>query len=311
MSPPHPDTPGAVPALATIAGGALLLCALGVLIAQAWIWSAVPDEGDWRLAADALKARHEPGDAFRVEPEWDSRPRVHLQAYEYVPAADATWFDVAPYRRIWILAERGREADVSAHMPEGWSLGEPEIFGTVSLWLASRPSPEATRWDVLSALKDASVRREYGDRVEPCERYEGGDWPAWRCRRRDPFMFVGETLQTVTNDTHRCLWAMPIDRGGRLIIEFPEVPRGARLQGHYGQPIDAVRSGRGAPVSFEVSVDGSRVHHKTFGLHEEGFQPWSASMPEGAEGVASVRFVVSAASQVDRFFCFTARVVAP
>lgn len=297
--------------LATLAGGALLLSSLGVLVAQALIWGAVPEDDDWRRAAEALKARHQQGDAFRVEPQWDSRPRVHLQPYEYVPAADATWFDVAPYRRVWVLAERGRQQEVRDHLPQGWRLDEPEHFGSVSLWLASSPSPGATRWDVLSGLKDASVRRDYGGRVESCDRYEGGDWPAWRCRRRDPFLYVGETLQTVTNDTHRCLWAMPIDRGGRLIIEFPEVPRGATLQGHYGQPIDAVRSGRGAPVNFEVSVDGARVHHKVFGLHEEGFQPWSASMPEGGGEVASVRFVVSAASQVDRFFCFTARVVSP
>ena len=281
-----------------------------MLLAQ-WVqYRSVPSEEDWEAAARHVAENAGKGDAFRVEPEWDSRPRVFLQDMDYVPAREATWFDVAPYERVWILLESGLESRAAAHMPPEWSpTTSPIPFGDVSVWLAERPRESVTRWDVLSALADAEVRREYADRTTACKTYEGGAFQAWHCPRRDPFLYVGETIQTVTNDTHRCLWAMPIDKGGRLVVSFDGVPGGRTLSGHYGQPIDAVRSKRGAPITFEVEVEGEAVHRKVFGLHEEGFLPWSVELPAGGGELSSVAFLVSSSDKQDRFFCFTARIV--
>ena len=292
------------------AAAVMILGALGVLVAQAVQYTSVPSNDDWRRAAQSVREQATGNDAFRVEPEWDSRPRVHLQEMAYVPAQDATWFDTAPYERVWILAESGRESIARARMPGGWRFGDSaQRFESVVVMQALPPEPDPTLWDVFGALSGASVRREYAARAETCERFEGGDWPTWHCRKRDPLMVVGETLQTVTNDTHRCLWAMPIDQGGRLVISFEGVARGRTIQGHHGQPIDAVRSKRGGPVRFEVMVEGEVVYHKTFGLHEEGFEPWSAALPAGEGALGSVAFSVQASNHLDRFFCFTARVV--
>jgi hypothetical protein len=291
----------------TVAAAALGLCAVGVLIAQAVQYNAVPSLDDWAAATEVIKTRSSDGDAFRVEPQWDSRPRVFLPNMTYEPSVDPTWFDLAPHTRIWTLVEAGREDAARARFPAGWQVAPPEPFGSVSLLMAERSAADPTPWDALTAMKDARIRRDYGDRVEDCKSYTPGQWQAWQCRRRDAFLYVGETMQTVTNDVHRCLWAMPIDGGGKLRIQFDGVPTGT-LRGHYGQPIDAVRSRRGAPVTFEVKDGDRTVHSKTFSLSEEGFIPWQAQL-EGDGKTASLTFVVSAASQVDRFFCFTARVV--
>ena len=62
-------------------------------------------------------------------------------------------------------------------------------------------------------------------------------------------------------------------------------------------------------ISDSVQNDGGQtIHSRTFALKEEGFQPWQVPL-KGDGKVAALTFVVSAASQVDRFFCFTARVV--
>jgi hypothetical protein len=291
-------------------GALLVMAALGVLVAQAYQYASVPSEEDWASAARYVESQAGERDAFRVEPEWDSRPRVYLQGMSYVPAEEATFFDLDPYERVWILAESRRETRAVSRMPPSWRLtSSPETFGSVTVLMASPPAENATRWDVFSALKDAKVRREYGDKTEDCLSYRPGPFQSWRCRKADPWLYVGETLQTVTNDTHRCLWAMPIDRGGRLVISFKDVPGGASLRGHYGQPIDAIRSKRGGPVRFEVLVNGEVAHRKVFGLHEEGFLPWSIPLPAGEDSLDSLDFTVFSTDKRDRFFCFTARVI--
>ncbi len=304
-----------VPAMASrpwalLSAGLLIAASVGVFVAQAVQWSSVPADGDWQRAAERIRAQARPGDAFRVEPEWDSRPRVFLQEMEYVPAERATWFDVAPHARVWLLAEAGREDTAVENMPEGWRIGAPEPFGSVSLLLAEPPSPDPTLWDVLGDLERAKVRRERPEGQEDCQTFEDGKWPAWRCGRRDLLERVGETLQVVTNDAHRCLWAMPVDKGGRLVVHFDGVPPGT-LSGHYGQPIDAIRSNRGGPVTFEVLAAGEVIHRKTFDIHEEGFLPWSVPLaPAEGASAAALTFSISAPGSQDRFFCFTARVTA-
>jgi hypothetical protein len=114
-------------------------------------------------------------------------------------------------------------------------------------------------------------------------------------------------MQVVTNDIHRCLWAMPIDRGGTLAIGFDDVPLGSAMEGYYGQPIDAVRSRRGSPVTFSVRIDGEKVHAKTFAVHEEGFQPFSIDLSAGHKERGAVVFEVQADAKLDRFFCFVAK----
>ena len=221
----------------------------------------------------------------------------------YVPAQSPTWFDLSPYQRVALVSEAGREQRGAARLPSVWAPDGPvDAHGTVSLqWF--RRAADPTVWDVLGALSDARVSRDYGDRQVRCDRYEPGQFPAWHCPRRDKWLYVGETIVPVTNDVHRCLWAMPIDKGGHLRVRFDRVPAGT-LSGYLGQTLPAVRSKRGKPVEFEVLAGGERRFHHTLGLRDEGFLPWQAGRI--AEG--PVEFVVHADNQVDRFFCFAARV---
>jgi hypothetical protein len=168
----------------------------------------------------------------------------------------------------------------------------------------ARREEDPTRWDALGALPQAQVWRVSPGRAQQCADYDAGQ-RAWHCRPRDPWLYVGESVQTVTNDAHRCVWAMPVERGARLEVRFAGVPGGS-LRGYYGQSLEAVRSERGAPVRFGVEVGGRGVWSATLGIHEEGFRGFAVALPERSQ---EVRFVVESEDKTDRFFCFAARVV--
>jgi hypothetical protein len=285
----------------------LALVAGGILAAQVYQRSAIPSEQDWSRAADLVRKSAGEGAAFRVEPAWDARPRVFLESMTYIPATEATWFDTQGFSPIWLLAEAGREPEGVAHFPADWRVKREERFGRVTALELVPPAEDSTLWDVFSSLDAAEVARRYKDRTEPCERWVPGAFPRWDCASPDSFLYVGESMQVVTNDFHRCLWAMPIDRGGTVEIGFDDVPLGAAMHGYYGQPIDAVRSRRGTPVHFSVWIDGAKVHTKTFALDEEGFQPFTIDTRKGDRSRGEVVFKVQADVQLDRFFCFAAR----
>ncbi len=190
-------------------------------------------------------------------------------------------------------------------MPDSWRQeGEAQVFGTVSLHLLVREegSPEPV-WDMMRDLRQAKVRRVYKDRTQNCTDYSDSP-PTWNCKPRDRWLYVGETMQPVTNDVHRCLWAMPIDKGGWLEIHFDEIPKG-RLEVYIGQPLEAIRSSRGEPVSFAIKHGKETLYAKKLGIHEEGWQPISLERAEASP----LSFFVHSDNKLDRFFCMAARVV--
>lgn len=291
-------------------GGALLvLAALASLGAQWWQLRQIPSEQDWSQAAQAAAAGWQPGDAFRVEPWWDSRPRVFLQDKAYLPAQDPTWFDLSAHRRVWVLAEADRLGALPDSMPAPWAAqGEPALASTgrVGAQLFVRPQEDtSTAWDIFSALPEAQVSRvDARGQAQRCQDFDSGQ-QAWHCRPRDPWMYVGESLQPLTNDVHRCVWAMPVDKGRRLEIRFEGVP-GGELRGHYGLTLEAVRSSRGKAVHFAVQVDGEVELERTLDLHQEGWTPFTLPLAQGR--AHKVVFSVQSQDKLDRFFCFAARV---
>ncbi len=79
-----------------LAGLCLVLASVATLGLRAWQTSRIPPATDWAAAAEVVNEAWAPGDAFRVLPAWDSRPRVFLQDKDYIPAAHAYGGDVAP-----------------------------------------------------------------------------------------------------------------------------------------------------------------------------------------------------------------------
>ncbi len=280
----------------------LLTTALATLALQAWQWWRVPAESDARIAATFVSSRLGDTDAFTVVPDYDSRPRVTLQDAAYMPSAEPVVTDLSPYQNLYAIVETGHETTFTGQLPSGWTAESLETFGR---WTVFKASTKARPWNVLDALKDARVeRRRKGAKPEHCNRYSSGEWQRWDCgKRQDAFLYVGEAMQLVTNDPHRCLWAMPIDNDGTLSIEYKGVDLSAGLEGRLGQTFDAVRSERGAPVHFSVFVDDKPGYQTTLGLHDEGFLPFE--LPSAGNN-ATLRFEVNAQNQVDRFFCFSA-----
>ncbi|MBH24172.1 MAG: hypothetical protein CMH57_06910 [Myxococcales bacterium] len=285
----------------------LLTATAATLVAQQLQWRAVPSEGSWRLAAAEVARDADPEtDAFLVDPPWDSRPRVHLGDLPYVAATDVTWFDLDPYQRAWLLTETDRLDHALRRLPAPWTVDRATPTGDVTV-LALTRGEDTTRWDALRALEQATVTRVYANRSEVCDRFSRGERPAWRCKRRDPFLYVGETLQLVTNEPHRCLWAMPIDEGGELRIAWEGVPLQGTLSGRFGQTFDAVRSSRGAPIEFIVRADDELIWEATLGHHDEGFLPFEVALPPGKD-TGRLTFSVHSDDQLDRMFCFVARI---
>ena len=287
-----------------VAGLLLGLGSLVVLAAQALQWSAVPEDDDWAAAARSVRSQWEDTDAFMVEPYWESTPRVYMGNAQYIPTRDIDWHDVALHPRVWVISVADRLDRATARMPSGWQpTGAAQRFGSVVAQKFVR-NADATRWDVLSALPDARVERRYGDRVVKCDRWRPGVMPRWDCPKPDRWLYVGEALEPVSNEMHRCLWAMPVDGQGQLAVAFEGVPAG-RLVGRMGQTLPAVRSQRGQAVKFAVEGGGKTLFSHVLGINDEGYLPWTvAEFPGGR-----LEFQVSSKNQLDRFFCFTARIV--
>lgn len=296
-------TPSRTPGL--IIAALLLVATAATLAAQQLQWAAVPSEQAWKQAAQQVQKQAQPNDAFLIEPSWETRPRVHLPELTYIPADNVTWFDLQPFARTWILSETHRVPDAIARLPHPWKAGQRLSGDTITVIEAIR-GEDPTRWDLFSQLEQAQVTRVYSNRTETCRQFSPTPQPTWHCKKRDPFLYVGERWQLVTNAPHRCLWAMPIDQGGELRIAWDDVPLHGHLVGRFGQTFDAIRSSRGTPIRFAIKIDDDTAWTHTLGLHEEGFQPFAVPLPGRTTG--KVTFSIQADNQLDRMFCFVARV---
>ncbi len=305
MTAPSPaDQPLTPPALQWALAGFFVLGGAAVLIAQALTFQGGPPDADWAAAAARVRQDAQPGDAFMIAPHWQSGPRTHLQTLPWMPAEAPTWADLDPYPRLWLLAEAGREEAAQAALSPDLQTQHVARFGDVTLLLATRAPSPSPAWEALRDLQEAQLTRERPSLPPlPCRTWDTAA-RAWRCPPGGAW--VGETLQVVTNDNHRCIWAQPADPAGTLRLRWEHLTLGQRLEGHYGQPIDAIRSERGAPVTFTVHVNGAPVHARTFDLHDEGFLPWSAPLP-ATSGDDTLEITLQSPDPSDRFFCFTAR----
>jgi len=299
-APPDSTPHGLRLALAAV----LLAATAAVLVAQAVQFDAGPSPEAWRAAAGLVRAEFAEGDAFVVVPAWESRPRTHLEELPYIPAESPTWSDLRDAHRLWMLVEDGRQDEARAMLPPPWQVVEERPGPEVAVLRAERPAADPTLWDVLGSLDTATVTREPLGRSLPCSRYTPGLWQGWSCPGGAR---IGESIQVVTNDKHRCVWFPALDRDGPLRMRFHDVPVGSRIVGHAGQPIDAIRADVGQPLTFELLVDGQLVHQHTYGLHEEGFL--SFDVPVSTHGTAEVEFRVHSNDPAMRHLCFEARTV--
>ena len=92
-----------------------------------------------------------------------------------------------------------------------------------------------------------------------------------------------------------------------MIIDYPQVPGGRELMIHTGLTPAAARVEHGAPVHFEVRIDG-REAASLVQPNESTWTPLAVDMSGFGPGPHRVRFQVWAADSGMRHFCFHAEV---
>ena len=144
----------------------------------------------------------------------------------------------------------------------------PRVDPTIDVdsWICK---PNATPYDFLEHLEDASVSRVHDQESRPCDlwstraprrrhRYQRWLAPRWRCARdkSSPHLTVAATGERSGTVFRRGIWAHP-HRGGPLLLRFPDVPLGHALVGHAGIPDYSLKLGRGEPpVRLRISLVG-------------------------------------------------------
>lgn len=280
----------------------------------------VPAEGDWRAAADAVRAELKPTDAITVAPGW-ADPLLRLYLGDSIPLALAGRSDLAAYERLWVLAIRGaRAAEAPPRAPDF-----QRAFGRVSVERYDLgPSPVV--FDLAAELPKASVARRIGNADHPCPLRAfpptvahgglGGGVIAperrFQCDEGEKFwLWVGTTtIESLDLSPHRCIWTHP--QGNEPIsITYKDVPLASRLVLYAGLDYHDERDRDKGPVSLRVLVDGREVSVFTH-RDGDGMARYELALREALAGHvperAELRFEVTSPVPFRRSFCWTGTV---
>jgi hypothetical protein len=257
----RPSPIAAIPALL------LVVVALWETCATPRSAAAVPGDKAWALAADAVRARHRPGDLIVFAPDWvDPVGRLHLG--DLIPLDMAARMDAARYSRIWELSIRGaRSPDTKGLAPRS-----VENVGGIEVRFYDRSAVTVVS-DLLTAFPTA--------RVEGAAR-------------------VSLELTEVGFAPHRCIQVVP-PPSREVRVTFPQLALGRELVGYVGlADIFTRRSPRG-PGTLRVQIAGVDAASATAGV-DDGWVRFAAPT---APGLADVTFVLSA-DDPNRLICFVA-----
>ena len=120
----------------------LMLVSAWEIVATVRAGGDVGDDRHWAAAADAVRARHEPGDLIVFAPRWaDPIGRMHLG--DLIPVDMAARMDAAGYARIWEVSVRGERSperghDVAHGAARTYANG---YFETMTTWLTRQVEP--------------------------------------------------------------------------------------------------------------------------------------------------------------------------
>lgn len=260
----------------------------------------VPTTADWARAASIVREEYRDGDLVVVAPEWASQvARVHLgerlQPLESVARADTSRFG-----RLWVVSIRGAVApeERQGRLERHWRRGP------VTVRRLHLPPPARVAFDFVKNLHHASVIVESRDRQRPCTwspMPTGIGGGRFRCG--PDWNHVGvEVLDDLDRRPHLGIWAHPV-RGGRLVIEFADVPMGEVLAGHMGLRYESAKKLEHGPVSLAVQIDEGPLH-RFMERDRDSWKPFAVPTPELAGRRARVRFSVAARVPGMRHFYF-------
>lgn len=219
----------------------------------------------------------------RVQPTWEPLPEL---GDGYVVAL-AGWAELPRLPDNWYVVSE-REAGE-------WRLIELRT---------DTPAIAPGRFDLIDHLDRAEVQfRGRDGTVVNCDDWRFGRWSCGL----ETWLWVGPFEQLVAGRMRRCIWAHPKE-GYDLVIRFPGVPHGRWLAGNYGLSDSAVETPNGAPIQFVIRIGESgrpgAQERQLVAQNRRGFPDYHLVLEEGEEPL-DIEFVVSAAQDGRRHFCFT------
>lgn len=270
------------------------------LVLQLHFSSCQPARRDIDAASDLVRAGFRAGDLIVVAPPWFAHARAALGS-NMLPLRDQARPDEAVYERLWEVSIRGARASESPAV-------DPEFvrsFGAIKVRQYNLSPSAVIMTDFTEELDRAMVYAVDGSRRRPCRR----NGSRWRCDRQHSDEWVGtETISDLDHRPRRCIWAHPLAEGQKLRIEFHDVPRGERIEGHTATDYVVGRHCSVNPVDLSIEIDGEEV--RTLRHHDcDSWRPFHFDVPsaEGAGEPAEIAFVISAPDPSQRHFCFQAQ----
>ncbi len=274
----------------------------------------VPDASDWDVAAQAVAAEWEVGDAVTIAPRWADpllREAMGRALGERFDRSVAGSPGLDGDARLWAFSIRGHDSPLLA---EG-TLEHEATYGRVRVERRRLPNVEV-HFDFVDALEHASATR--GERACNLGRAHasGGGLGAGPVIAASRFScggdLIGETvIEDLDFEARRCISMRPSGTG-EVTLRYDEVPLGDRLvlyaglhwvdERHHIEP-----EHEGAPVMLSVRA-GERSLAELTHRDGDGWARYAVSVPAELVGTTqSVSFVVTSAASHDRSFCWAGR----
>ncbi len=258
-----------------------------LLLVSAWEIAAtvraggdVGDDRDWASAADAVRARHQPGDLIVFAPRWvDPIGRMHLG--DLIPVKMAARMDAARYARIWEVSVRGERAPEGEAATQVWR-GE---FGPVTVRQLEQTPVEVVT-DFVELFPQAAVSGAYA------------------VRSRDRSVPPAVDLEEVGFEPHRCVRVVP--RPNQTVrVTYGRVALGSKIVGYVGLADVFTRRDHRQPAELAIEVNGRPAAQLRFGVDDGWVRFEVETEPTDAATVTFAARAVGAKAH-NRLVCFAA-----
>lgn len=283
------------------------------LLVHAVIVGSVPDDADYRKAADFVRAELRPRDLITSAPSFTD-PILRLHLGDRISLAMAGRSDNAGYERMWVISARGE-------LPPDAPDGDPELereFGRIRV-LRYKLGKSTVLLDLVQALPSAEVSVWRDGGLRRCPRRTGGvprggglGRPVllpiaerFECDASQPWLFVGSiVMEDLSNTPRHCVWQHPQGRDP-VTVRYTDVPLGEELVFYGGIYYEHERMRQGGPVQVDISIDGQRRGGMTH-RDGEGFRRIVVGTGATAAQRGEVRVDVRAPEPRHRSFCWSA-----
>jgi hypothetical protein len=280
-----------------VLGLAIPLAAVIYAAATAVQVTRVPDETDWRAAADVVRRGWKDGDLVAFSPQWAQGASPWLRGLNVDTAENPDWYEASMARRVWIIGSMNGLGEAA---PEGWTLTRDIPLHRTDVRLWTPPGDRTMAYSFSDHISDAKVSRIRGKARQFCTNFKKS---RWFCGAEHPWQYVGLETRDIAGRERDVIWAHAIDRA-TVESAWPAVPRGGTLTIHYGLTQRAAEAREGADVKFQVLVDGRVTVEDTLETGEHGWFRKDIELP--GTGTSNVSVRISTSNPQSRQVCFTA-----